>query len=160
MTAGSRSIETPAAKRFFDSLIFKPDNKELPNPGILAFSRIKNSAINIENADEKDFPVPPKNISENSANDEENKGKLLVLHRPRPAYVDPARMSQVQGVIKFRVTFSADGFFSNIKIMKSLPEGLTRQALFALFRMKFIPKHENSKPVDSTKTVEYKFTIY
>lgn len=69
-------------------------------------------------------------------------------------------MKAVTGTIRVRLTFAKDGFVSKIVVLKSLPEGLLRQSLFAALRIKFLPKMKDGSPETVIKMVEYKFDIY
>ncbi|MCU1290545.1 MAG: TonB family protein [Acidobacteria bacterium] len=160
LTAASRTSETAATKRFLDSLIFNPDLKTPVNPNIPVFSGIKPTNVVIEFIKKSD--KSEKNIATQANTDaaKENPSKLTVMHRPRAGYIDSARMKAVQGTIKLRTTFSAEGYISKIEVHKTLPEGLLRQSIFAALRIKFIPQEENGQPTDVTKFIEYRFEIY
>jgi TonB family protein len=162
LTAASRKEETSAMKRFFDSVIFMPDTKETPNSAIVSFSKLKITPIELDTKqDKQDQTINQTSGADTTAKSpDENSKKLIVVSRPRAAYVDSARMKHVQGRIAFRIYFSANGHISKIDVLKSLPDGLLRQAVFAALRLKFLPAEKDGKAIPTTKTVEYQFTIY
>lgn len=158
LTAASESGETPAMKRFFDSLIFEPNAKTPSTSNGVVFSKLNAAQVNVTAAQ-----TPAKQTVENEKSvkkDESNLKKLIIISKPRASYTDAARMNQVKGKIAVRAEFSADGFVHKMEILKSLPEGLLRQAVFSVLRIKFLPEEENSKAISVKKTIEYQFTIY
>lgn len=159
LTAVARSGENEVIKRFLDSLVFKPETKEKPDTNSILFSSLKVAPVNITTAKddkkegEKDAAAPTDKAKKDIS-------KFVVAKKPATAYVDAARMRQIKGTIKLRVTFGEDGFIPQIEIVKSLPEGLLRQAVFAALRLKFLPEEAAGKPISVTKMVEYRFDIY
>ena len=148
-------------KRFLDSLIFNPDTGEKPQVNSILFSSLKATPVNLTTA-EKSADEDKKGKTDKKANDlnKNDTSKLIIVKKTPPSYVDSARMKSVQGKIQLRTTFSENGFISAIEILKSLPEGLLRQAVFAALRIKFLPREDAGKTVSTTKTIEYDFAIY
>lgn len=85
---------------------------------------------------------------------------LKLLSKPSPQYTDAARQNNVQGSIRLRVTFLANGTIGSISPINSLPNGLTEQAIAAARRIKFEPAKRNGIAVNTTKTIQYNFSIY
>lgn len=85
---------------------------------------------------------------------------LVIVKRFRPDYTEAAKSGEVQGTVRIRATFGANGNITKIIVIKGLPEGLTRQAIFATLRMKFLPFEKNAKPVSVVKMINYGFNIY
>jgi TonB family protein len=85
---------------------------------------------------------------------------LKILAKPRANYTDAARANQVQGTVRVRVTFLANGEIGSISPVSSLPDGLTEQAIAAARQIKFEPAKRAGIPMSVTKVVEYTFTIY
>lgn len=156
ITAASRNGETTAMKHFFDSIIFKSDTKNETNSGAILFSSLKATMIDLritkgsEAKTEKKIKAPK----------DDGLSKLILVSKPKPAYVDSARMRGVQGLIRMKTLFSQDGFMPKIEVTKSLPEGLLRQTVFAALRIKFLPEEKDGNPQNVTKTIEYNFTLY
>jgi TonB family protein len=86
--------------------------------------------------------------------------KLEVLFKPRPNYTDEARKAGIQGVVRLRVTFLADGTIGSIVPLNNLGYGLTEQAIIAAKQIRFNPELRDGRPVTVTRVVEYNFTIY
>lgn len=85
---------------------------------------------------------------------------VKILAKPRAGYTDAARKNQVQGTIRLRVTFQANGQIGSITPVSNLPDGLTEQAIGAARQIKFEPAERAGIPITVTKVVEYTFTIY
>jgi len=153
--AGSRDGETPQIRRFLDSLLFMP--------GVIAnkvnrtsFSSLQMTDIAFEIDSKKNTPIQGAAIASNP----DDKESLTILLKPRPSYTDSARTKNITGTIYLQGNFSEDGFMPEIVVMKSLPEGLLQQALFAAIRIKFLPKFKEGKPVSLVRQFEYSFSIY
>ena len=85
---------------------------------------------------------------------------LILLSKPRAAYTDAARMHNVQGAVKLRVTFLSNGTIGPINLAVSLDKELDRQAFEAARLIKFLPAEIDGKPVDVSRYFEYAFSIY
>jgi TonB family protein len=86
--------------------------------------------------------------------------KLNIIFKPRPNYTDEARKAGIQGVVRLRVTFLANGTIGNITPLNNLGYGLTEQAILAARQLKFEPEMRDGVPVTVTRVVEYSFTLY
>lgn len=85
---------------------------------------------------------------------------LVILRKPKPGYTTGAREDGVEGKVRLRVLFRADGQIGEITVLKELKNGLTKQAADAARRIKFLPAEIDGKPADVTRTVEFNFNIY
>jgi TonB family protein len=85
---------------------------------------------------------------------------LFVIRRPQARYTDGGRQNNVQGTVRLKVVFRADGQIGDITVLKKLGEGLTEQAIETARKIKFLPAEVDGKTVDVTKEVGYTFTIY
>ncbi|CAN5469844.1 hypothetical protein BH10ACI1_BH10ACI1_07540 [soil metagenome] len=85
---------------------------------------------------------------------------LQLISKPNPSYTDAARQNNVQGVVRLRVTFNANGTIGNVFPVTGLPFGLTEQAIKAARQIKFEPASKNGVPVTVTKSIDYNFNIY
>lgn len=155
LTALTHDDENTVIKHFFDSLKFSPEAKQTDSNNGQLLSSLKTSRVEIVSQNVQPY-IPDKNKKP----DEPNEKKLIIAWKPRASYIDVARMRGVQGTIQMRCRFSEDGFIPRIEFIKILPEGLARQTLFALLRVKFLPKEIDGKPVTSDRVIEYKFTLY
>ncbi len=86
--------------------------------------------------------------------------RLKITSKPRAVYTDEARQNQIQGTIRLRVTFNADGTIGNVSPISGLGYGLTEKAIEAARRILFEPEIVCNKPRTITKTLEYFMTIY
>ena len=150
LTAAARDGETQTAKRFLDSLIFEPEIKTSPSSPpatglkIVRFSELKQSLIELDRNPE---PYKKPDTSKNAA---AAKGKdslpVAVITKPRPSFTDAARQRREEGIIQIRVTFSEEGRITKVGFLKTLREGLLREATLAALRMKFLPGEKDGKP--------------
>ena len=85
---------------------------------------------------------------------------LQITSKPRANYTDAARQNQVQGTVRLRVTFLANGTIGSISAVNGLPNGLTEQAIAAARNIRFTPAMKNGQPYAVTKQLEYSFTLY
>ncbi len=83
------------------------------------------------------------------------KNIFKILSQPRASYNDEARIYEVSGVVRLKVTFLANGTIGSISVIKKLPFGLTNSAIKAAKAIEFVPG-----TTTISKTVEYRFTLY
>jgi hypothetical protein len=167
LTAASRNGETPALKRFLDSLIFKPADVKTnqtqavsPKLKIVPFSALIMSSLDVDKN-----PAPPKkpDNSKSSAPSlpkDENSLSTIIITKPRPSFTEAARNDFETGKIQLRLTFSEEGRITKIGFLKSLRDGLVREAVLAALRIKFLPAEKDGKPQTVSKVLEYSFSIY
>lgn len=157
LTAASRSGETPAMKRFFDSMAFKPDG-QVPEttPKAVAFSKLKQTRVEIEEYAD----IKPDNTTPKPPNIVEKITKLAIVSKPNPSFTKAARRNEETGKIRLRVTFAKEGRVSKITILQRLESGLLRQAILAAIRIKFLPQEKDGELMTVARTVEYGFSIY
>jgi TonB family protein len=85
---------------------------------------------------------------------------LRVFHKPRPEYTAEALENGTEGTVQLRVTFLPSGSIGSITPLNDLGDGLTEQAVAAAREIRFDPAKHNGAPVSTTKTIEYRFSIY
>ncbi|MFZ1701080.1 MAG: energy transducer TonB [Pyrinomonadaceae bacterium] len=85
---------------------------------------------------------------------------LTIVAKPKASYTELARRADIQGSVMLRVTFLRNGGIGAISVVKSLPYGLTEQAIAAARKLSFLPAIADGQPVHVTKQVEYSFSIY
>jgi hypothetical protein len=85
---------------------------------------------------------------------------IKILTKPRANYTDLARLCWVEGALRVRVTFLANGEIGSITPVTKLPLGLTKNAILAARKIRFEPAFNEGKPQSVTKIVEYTFTLY
>jgi TonB family protein len=86
--------------------------------------------------------------------------RVRVLDKPEPTYTITARSAGVRGTIVLRAVFSAEGSVEHILVLRSLPFGLTNQAVEAARRIKFVPATKDGKPVSMIMQLEYGFQLF
>lgn len=159
ITASSRTGETAAMKRFFDSMIFGAEAKTTDSSNV-RFSNLKQTPIEIETAGKMPKPSDDNSVLPVPTDKDTNINKLVIPFKPLPSYTNIARQNLSQGNVKLRITFSKDGWISKIGFVQVLPDGLLRQSIFAAIRIKFLPQERDEVPVTVAKTVEYSFRVY
>jgi TonB family protein len=83
-----------------------------------------------------------------------------ITYQQKPNYTEEARKAQINGTVRLRVTFNANGTIGNVSQVSGLGYGLTEQAISAARNMRFEPAMKNGVAVTSTKVVEFNFNIY
>lgn len=154
LTAGSRTSSSEGIKRFFDSLVFKPNANDKAISGIpLSSLRRLNIAVETQDKNENKSVRKPSKLDSNMQG-------IVLLARPYASYITPARANLVTGNVRLKVMLAKDGSIPKITIVETLPDALLRQAIFAALRIKFLPKLKDGQPEDSIVTLEYNFRIY
>ena len=83
-----------------------------------------------------------------------------IISKPRANYTDAAKINEIEGVVRVRVTFLDSGEIGSVTPVSGLPYGLTEQAIAAARRIKFEPATRDGVPYTVTKIVEYSFSVY
>lgn len=72
-----------------------------------------------------------------------------------------AKRQKWHGVVRVRIEFLASGQIGEVALVSGAPDDdINKQALAAARSIKFEPAKRGGKPVDTTKIVEYTFTIF
>lgn len=71
-----------------------------------------------------------------------------------------SKKSNIEGIVRLRVTFLASGEIGEIKVVSGLSKYLNEQAIAAARKIKFEPAKKNGIPYAVTKLVEYNFKLY
>lgn len=99
-------------------------------------------------------------ISETETTNPANSKPLNVIYKPKPQYTEEAKNNNIQGNVRVRVTFLADGEIGSVSEVAGLPFGLTERAIEAAKKIRFEPQKMNGKNVAVSKVVVFNFTIY
>jgi TonB family protein len=83
-----------------------------------------------------------------------------VTYKPRPSYTEEARKNQINGTVRLKVVFTANGTIGSITPVSSLGYGLTEQAIAAARNMRFEPAKRGGVPYTVSKVVEFNFNLY
>ncbi len=157
VSALSREAETPVMKHFFESLRFAKGSKSA-SPEFTRLSKLHVTPVDIRTKDVAPMQsTPPVDKPATPAPDD----KLLVIgSKPKAHYIVAAREKNVQGSIQLRLELAPNGYVPRIEVLKSLPQGLFRQVVFAAMRIKFLPAEKNRQPIAVQRVLEYSFSIY
>ena len=91
---------------------------------------------------------------------DDSKSKSEISNSQKANSNSSTKKSEVEGVVRLRVTFLASGEIGEIKVVSGLSNDLTEQAIAAARKIKFEPAKKNGVPYTVIKTVEYNFTLY
>jgi len=83
-----------------------------------------------------------------------------IIYKERAKYTEEARQSKIQGTVVLSLIFGADGSIREIRVLRSLPLGLTESAIEAAQRIRFNPAMRDGRPVNVRSQIEYNFTLY
>jgi TonB family protein len=81
------------------------------------------------------------------------------LNRPRPNYTERARAEGVTGVVRVQVLVGTEGQVKVARVIRGLPAGLSQQALFAVYQMKFKPAMKDGQAIEYWVPVEIEFNL-
>lgn len=171
LTVSSENSKNPVLVNFLYSI--KLDNQPLIKQETqanqkeetkISITSLKTSPIILEALKKKDaektkikYELDNKEIPEDVT---KYSRSLIILRKPRPSYTDGARQNGVQGTVKLKVMFQANGEIGDITVLSKLKSGLSENAANVARRIKFLPAEIDGKPVDVSRVVEYTFTIY
>lgn len=85
---------------------------------------------------------------------------LKILSKPRPGYTEFARLYGISGTVIVRVMFLESGEIGDVTPTKTLPFGLTEEAIAAARRIRFEPAYTDGVGRSVLRPVEYTFAIY
>jgi hypothetical protein len=160
LTTASRTGETQAMKRFLDSVIFVPNRKDPAAGEGTALSKLKMTDVEVEMKVEDPHSNKSQSATAPAPTPDPNTKSVVLVSKPKGSYVDSARQKNVTGSVRLRLTLADDGSIPRITVVRTLPEGLLRQVLFAALRIKFLPKEVDGRPVSLVATFDYGFDIY
>jgi len=85
---------------------------------------------------------------------------VFIVFKPRANYTDAARTNNIQGTVRLRVVFLANGGIGRIEVVSGLAHGLTEQAVAAAQKIFFLPPRRSNVKYSVIKIVEYRFALY
>ena len=83
-----------------------------------------------------------------------------ILYKERAKYTEEARQNKIQGTVVLSLIFGADGYIRDVRVVHSLPNGLTEEAISAAQKIRFNPAIHNGRPVSVRMQLEYNFMLY
>ncbi len=87
-------------------------------------------------------------------------GRPTITAREKARYTEAARLNLVQGSVVLSVVFSAESEIKEIRVIRSLPDGLTRKAIEAALKIRFNPATKDGAPVSVRGNIEFTFNLY
>jgi len=82
---------------------------------------------------------------------------ITLLYKEMLEYTEIARINRLKGPIVLSALFMANGALSGIKVVRGLPDGLTRRAINVMKRVRFTPASLNGDPVSVRGNIEFDF---
>jgi TonB family protein len=82
-----------------------------------------------------------------------------ITEKPSPGYTEAARVQKIEGVIRVRALFRADGRIQVLAILNRLGYGLDDLAVDAVKRVRFKPAKHNGQEVDQPAVLEVEFRL-
>ena len=136
---------------FSDELV---ERHKLPTTDRLSFAE-KKTQTGSEKVPESQAQPDASQVSQLSAT-----LRPTITYRERARYTEIARMNMTQGSVILAVTYSYKGEIKDIRVVRALPDGLTRNAIEAVKKIRFQPALKNGEPVNVRGRVEFNFTLY
>lgn len=83
----------------------------------------------------------------------------VILHKEKAKYTKEARDHGTEGVVVVSAVFTAEGKITGLRVIRSLPDGLTEKAIEALQKIRFKPARKDGKAVSVRMQVEFDFAL-
>ena len=83
----------------------------------------------------------------------------MVLYKMDPEYSEEARAAKLQGTVLLAVEIGTDGLAYNIRVVRSLGDGLDEKAIEAVSQWHFKPGTRNGEPVVVAASIEVNFRL-
>jgi len=83
-----------------------------------------------------------------------------ILHYEKAKYTEIARTNRLQGTVVLQVVFAVNGEIQNIRVIRPLPDGLTRKAIEVARKIKFKSATKDGEPVSVRGNLEFSFNLY
>lgn len=84
---------------------------------------------------------------------------IIIVNQPQPEYTEAAHLRKTEGKVVLDVAFFSDGRIEVFRTFKSLPYGLTEEAIKAASRIEFTPARDKGSAVSQMKTITYTFSL-
>jgi len=82
---------------------------------------------------------------------------LKIISKDQPEYTEEARRRGIKGKVILSAVFTLEGQVTDIRVIKSLPYGLTEKAIEAAKRIRFEPAVREGQPMSIRTKVEFEF---
>jgi TonB family protein len=85
--------------------------------------------------------------------------KPVLMNNPGPSYTEEARDNKVTGVVIAQVWIGVDGIVKKVRVLSGLPDGLTKQAMIAAYKMVFKPATRDGQPAEYWQSIQIEFNL-
>jgi TonB family protein len=140
-------IDPPLVDYFFSTLELRPNK---------APSTVRTN-MNLPSQEVSDLPAEPLDLTKPLLRSAEFDEKAVIVSKPEFSKEHQARWIGVRGKVVLRVILSSSGEVKNIRVVSSLPNGLTELAVEAARSLRFIPAVKNGRFVSMWLQAEYHF---
>jgi protein TonB len=82
------------------------------------------------------------------------------IYSPNPTYVEKARKAKISGPVVLSMIVTAEGKVRDVKVTRSLDEGLDKQAVETVRTWRFEPATKDGKAVAVQLSTEVMFRLY
>jgi TonB family protein len=82
-----------------------------------------------------------------------------ILHHEKAKYTEIARINRLEGTVSLSVVFNTSGQITDIRVIRGLPDGLTRRAIHAVRQTRFEPATIDGMPVNLRGAMELNFHL-
>jgi TonB family protein len=79
------------------------------------------------------------------------------LSKPQPTYTEEARRNRIRGAVRMHLLVGSDGEVKQVRIIRSLPDGLNEEAVKEAYNLKFKPAMKDGQPVQCWLLFEIEF---
>jgi hypothetical protein len=144
--------------------LFKSQTSEPPDASqSVSISTLRTSPEILKTLNQKqensDIKIVESTATPQEDNDEQSFSRpLILLRRPDFDFIDSASRNKYSGLVKLKVTFLASGTIGDI-VVSDVSDGLTKIAIKAAQKIKFLPAEIDGKKVDVIRTLEYAFNV-
>jgi protein TonB len=75
------------------------------------------------------------------------------------AYPEEARENNIEGIVRLQITISAEGYVTNVVVVKGLGFGLDEEAKRRIKKYRFAPATRDGQPVATTIPFNFRFVL-
>jgi len=87
-------------------------------------------------------------------------GRPIILTKVKAKFTEEARQKKINGSNILQIMFRADGFVSDIKIVRGLGSGLEERSIDSAKQILFIPMVKDGVFVSIRSNIEFTFNVY
>ena len=172
ISASAKNEDEKIYEKFLTSLmlngklLFKSQTSEpLDALQSVLISTLQTSPEILEALNQKQVKSEIKIVKSTLTEQEENKAEqnfsrpLIILRQPDFEFIDVASKNNYSGLVKLKINFLASGKVGDIFVVSDSPTGITKLAIKAAQKIKFLPAEIDGKKVDAIRIVEYALNV-